>query len=252
MGLRVMRVGAGLLLVASGALMYAASWQRWGGACGWGQVDGARCSPLQDHRYDFVAPSAPWEPVGDAAQLAGWSLLVLAGAYLLLPWALTGRRPGVVAAAALLGSVVAVAAVGLATLRSGLAGSIVPPVASGLTTYVWVLVPTGLLIRFAVDSRGWRPASATFLVLATPFVAAISYAVGPYDAQPWWEAISGALTAVGGLCLLAAALSGTGRSSRPRSRGRSAGWGRARRRRRRWAAAPRHDRDRTRSPSASG
>ena len=107
MVLRVLRVGAGLLLVTSGALMYAASWQRWAGVCPWGDDDGARCSVRQDHRYDFVAPSAPWEPVGEAAQLAGWSLLVLALAFALLPWALTGRRPRVASAVALVGAVLA-------------------------------------------------------------------------------------------------------------------------------------------------
>ena len=62
-----------------------------------------------------------------------------------------------------------------------------------------------LLVRFAVAARGWTLAAAVWLVLATPLVAAFSYAVGPYDAQPWWEAISGLLTATAGLCLLGAA-----------------------------------------------
>ena len=59
MALRVLRVGVGVLLGASGALMYAASWQRWAGACPWGDNDSGPCSFRQDHRYDFVAPSAP-------------------------------------------------------------------------------------------------------------------------------------------------------------------------------------------------
>ena len=132
MALRVLRAGAAVLLAASGALMYAASRQRWAGACPWGDVDGALCTTRQDHLYDFVAPTAPWEPVGGAAQLAGWSLLVLALAYVLLPWALTGRRPGVVSAAALVGAVLALGAGGVATLRSGLAGSVVHPLSNDL------------------------------------------------------------------------------------------------------------------------
>jgi hypothetical protein len=205
MALRVLRVGVGVLLGASGALMYVASWQRWGGACPWGDVDGTLCTSRQDHRFDFVAPTAPWEPVGDAAQLAGWSLLVLALAFVLLPWALIGRRPGLVSAVALVGTVLALGAVGVATLRSGLNGSVVHPTSSDLALYVWLLVPPVLLIRFAVAARGWSLAAAVWLILATPLVAAFSYAVGPYDAQPWWEAISGSLTATAGLCLLAAA-----------------------------------------------
>jgi hypothetical protein len=213
MALRVLRAGVGVLLGASGALMYAASWQRWAGACPWGDVDGRLCTSRQDHLYDFVTPTAPWQPVGDAAQLAGWSLLVLALAFVLLPWALTGRRAGVVSAAVLLGAVMAMAAVGVATLRSGLAGSVVRPIAYDLALFVWLLVPPALLVRFAVAARGWPLAAAVWLILATPLVATFSYAVGPYDAQPWWEAISGLLTATAGLCLLGAAAL----SSRPQT-----------------------------------
>jgi hypothetical protein len=212
MALRMLRVGVGVLLVASGALLYAGSWQRWARACPWGDGDGAQCTERQDNLYDFVAPSAPWEPVGDAAQLAGWSLVVLALAFVLLPWALTGRRPGVFSAVALVFAVLATAAVGIATLRSGLTGSVVQPTPSDLAGLVWVLVPPALLVRFAIDSRGWTLASAAWLVLATPFVAMFSYAVGPYDARPWYEGIWGLLTATGGLCLLGAAAF-TGRSS---------------------------------------
>jgi hypothetical protein len=202
MVLRVLRVGAGLLLVTSGALMYAASWQRWAGVCPWGDNDSARCSVRQDHRYDFLAPSAAWEPVGEAAQLAGGSMLVLALAFALLPWALTGRRPHVASAAALVGAVLALGDVGVATLRSGIAGSVVPPVAGDPALFGWLLLPPVLLVRFAVDARGWALAATVWLVLATPLMAVFSYAVGPYDAQPWWEGVSGLFTVTGGLCLL--------------------------------------------------
>ena len=209
MALRVLRVGVGLLLGVSGALMYAASWQRWAGACPWGDVEGTLCTSRQDHLYDFVVPTEPWAPVGDAAQLAGWSLLVLALAFVLMPWALTGRRPGAASAAALVGAVLALGEVGIATLRSGLADSVVDPISHDLALYVWIFVPPALLVRFAVAARGWTLAAAVWLVLATPLVAAFSYAVGPYDAQPWWEAISGLLTGTAGLCLLGAAAFGS-------------------------------------------
>jgi hypothetical protein len=195
--------------------MYAASWQRWAGVCPWGDGESASCTRRQDHLYDFVAPIAPWEPVGDAAQLAGWSLLVLALAFALLPWALTGRRPGVLSAAALAGAVLALGAVGVATLRSGLTGAVVDPVLSDLTLYVWLFTPPALLVRFAVASRGWPLAAAVWLFLATPIVAGFTYAIGPYDAQPWWEAISGLFTATAGVSLLGAALF----SGRSRTRG---------------------------------
>jgi hypothetical protein len=208
LALQVLRVVVAALLGLSGALMYAASWQRWAGACSWGETEGGGCEVLQDHRYDFVAPTAPWEPVGDAAQLAGWSFLVLALAFVLLPWAFTGRRPGVFSAAAVVGAALVLVAVGAATLRSGLTGSVVHPVASEVVLSVWLLVPPVLLIQWMVAARGWAArTAAVWLFFATPLVAAFSYAVGPYDAQPWWEAISGLLTATAGLCLLGAAFS---------------------------------------------
>lgn len=205
MSLRVLRGAAGVLLSVSGALMYAASWQRWAGACTWGDVESALCTTRQDHLYDFVPPIAPWEPLGDAAQLAGWSLLVLALAFVLLPWALTGRRPGIVSAAALVGAVVSLGLVGFATVRSGLASSVVPTINEDLALYVWLILPPGLLVRFAIAARGWPLAATVWLVLATPLVATFTYAVGPFDAQPWWEGTSGLLTVIGGLCLLGAA-----------------------------------------------
>lgn len=99
----------------------------------------------------------------------------------------------------------ALGAVGVATLRSGLDGSVVHPISYDLALSVWLLVPPVLLVRFAVAARGWTLAALVWLVLATPLVAAFSYEVGPYDAQPWWEAISGVFTATAGLCLLGAA-----------------------------------------------
>jgi hypothetical protein len=202
MPLRVMRVGAAVLLGASGALMYAASWQRWGGVCSWGKGESGACSYRQDHRYDFVAPSPPWEPVGHAAELAGWSLIVLALAFVALPWASTGRRPGALTAVALLGAVVGLAVVGLATLQSGLAGHVVHPPFYDLAGYLWVLLPPALLIRFGIAARGWGRAAAVLLFLSTPLVASFTYAIGPYDAQPWWEAVSAVFIASSAACLL--------------------------------------------------
>ncbi|WP_127480872.1 hypothetical protein [Nocardioides pantholopis] len=230
MALRILRAIVGVLLGASGALIYAASWERWAGACQWwSTVESALCTKRQDHRYDFVPPIGAWEPVGDAAQLAGWSLLVLALAFVLLPWALTGTRPGVFSAAALVMAVLATVAVGVATRRSGLTGSLVAPISGDFAMYVWFFVPPVLLVRFAVAAHGWSRAAAVWLVLAAPLVAGFSYAMGSYDSMPWWEALSGVLTALAGLCLLGAAVfSGRARSPdsaatgarRPQRRGR--------------------------------
>ena len=44
--------------------------------------------------------------------------------------------------------------------------------------------------------------------MASPLVAGFTYAVGSYDARPWWEAVSGLLTVVAGGVLTAGAVRG--------------------------------------------
>jgi hypothetical protein len=210
MALRILRVWVAAVLACSGALMYAASWQRWAtGLCAEGA---ATCEFRQDHRFDFLPPADPWEPAGRAAELGGMSLLVLALVVPLLPWALAGRRPGPFSALALIASELALVAVGVGTYRSGLSRVVVEPWIGDWSVGVWVLVLPILIIRFAVAARAWARAASVLLVLSMPVVAAFSYAVGPYDAQPWWEGVSGILVAGAALCLLASAV---GRRTRP-------------------------------------
>ena len=195
-------------LMASRSLLYAASWQRWAGACPWrGDRETPECTTRMDHVYDFLPPAEPWLPAGTAAQLAGASLLVLAVALLALPWALTGRRPGRPTVAVLLATVLVVADAGLATLRSGLDGAVVSPAGSDVSILLWIVVLPALVEYLGVLSRSWAGgAAAVLLVLASPLVAFLTYAIGPFDAQPWWEAISGLLTCGAGACVLLLAL----------------------------------------------
>jgi hypothetical protein len=205
--LRISRVWVAATLMTSGGLLYAASWQRWAGACPWrGDQETPKCETRMDHLYDFLPPQEPWMPAGVAAELAGASLLVLAVALLPLPWALTGRKPGPLPAVALLATVLIEMGVGLATLRSGLEGAVVSPVGSEVTSSLWVLVPPLLFACVGGLSRGWARGAAVLLVLASPLVAFFSYAIGPFDAQPWWEAISGLLTCAAGACVLVEAI----------------------------------------------
>lgn len=207
MVLRMLRVWVATTLMASGGLLFAASWQRWAGACPWvGDQETRKCENRMHHLYDFLPPAEPWMPAGAAAQLAGVSLLVLAIALLPLPWALTGRKPGLASAVALLATVIIVIDVGLAALRSGLDGAVVSPVAPEVTMWLWLLVYPFLLGYLAVLSRGWARGAAVLLILASPLVAAFTYAIGPFDAQPWWEAISGLLTCAAGACVLVEAI----------------------------------------------
>ena len=160
-----------------------------------------------DHLYDFLLPAEPWLPAGAAAQLAGASLLVLAFALLALPWALTGRRPGPGTVTALLATVLVMTDVGLATLRSGLDGAVVSPVAPDVVSWSWIVALPVLVGYLGVLSRSWAGgAAAVLLVLASPLVAFSSYAIGPFDTQPWWEAVSGLLTCAAGACVLVLAV----------------------------------------------
>ena len=63
--------------------------------------------------------------------------------------------------------------------------------------------PAGPARAIRVRQRGWPLAAAIALILAAPLVAAVSYAIGPFDAQPWWEAVPGC-SPDGGLVLQAA------------------------------------------------
>lgn len=203
--MRFLRVAVGLLLGACGALLYAASWQRWAGACSFNQTGGRRCDARQNDYANVYPVFDPWEPVGNAAQLAGYSMLVLAVAFVLLPWALTGRRPGPITGVLLCVVVLVQAAVGVSNLRSGFAGSSVDPLFGETTIWVWFYVPFGVLVRFAFGARGWTLAAAIGLILANPLVSLFSYYNGSFDARPWYEAISGTFTMAAGLCLFAAA-----------------------------------------------
>ena len=207
MGLGMLRVWVAVALMAAGALMYAASWQRWSGRCPWGNDPDTRtCDLRMDHLYDFLPPAQPWEPAGRAAELAGASLLVFAAALVLLPWALAGRRPGPGTAAALLVCVVALVDVGTAVLRSGLSGTVVQPLAGDTTFWIWVLGVPVLCGWLALRSRGWSVGAAVLLVLGSPLVAAFTYAIGSFDANPWYEAIIGVFMGGAGLCLLVEAV----------------------------------------------
>lgn len=202
--LRMLRVFTGLGLGASGALMFAASWQRWARPCL--DESPAACEQREDHLYDFLPPSDPWEPVGHAAELGGLSLLVLALVLVLLPWAVTGSRPGRYSAVALVASVLATGAVGLATLRSGLSAEVASVPLGGWCLAVWALVPTILVGRWAVAARGWVAGVACVVLIMSMPVVAVFYSIGSYDSRAWMEAISGGFTAVAGLCLIVAAV----------------------------------------------
>ncbi|MDR7255233.1 hypothetical protein J2X46_004235 [Nocardioides sp. BE266] len=223
MGVALARLWAAAALVTSGALMYAASWQRWAHDCPWGHdPDSLACNRAQDHLYDFVLPTDPWVPIGTAAQLAGVSLVVGALALPGLAVAMRpGRRPGPVTVLAVVVAVLAAVDVGVATWRSGHEGVVVPPVTDDLALSLWLLAPFGLLLWLGISvwigeqARVRAGLAMALLLLGSPLIAFFSYAIGPFDAAPWWEATMGVFTAAGGLCVLLAGLRRPARRTSP-------------------------------------
>ncbi len=202
---RFIRAMAAVALLVAGVLLHTASWQRWAGACAFPSgPETDACNVRQDHLYDFLVVADPWQPVGTAAEQAGAALLLVAFALLLAPWALL-VVPSPYLTVALLVAALAYAGVGTATLRSGLSGEVVDPLMGNAAFILWFWVPTPVIAWAAVHARGWTRAAAVLLVVASPLVMGLSYAIGPFDANPWYEAYSGDLTALAGLCLLVAA-----------------------------------------------
>ena len=205
---RIARVVAALALLGSGVLMYAGSWQRWRSACPRGATGSDECFRMQAHEYDFWLPSgSPWYPVGNAAELAGLSMLLLAVAVALLPWALAGRLPGPLSLVATVAASASVALLGLQCLWSGLAGHVVEVPLGTPAAYGWGLVLPVLVGRLVAAASSWPARCAgVALVLALPFPGIFLYWLGPYDSMPWYEGIAGFFTAAAGLFLLVAAL----------------------------------------------
>lgn len=202
---RSIRAMAAVALLVAGVLLHTASWQRWAGACAFPSgPETDACNVRQDHLYDFLVVADPWQPVGTAAEQAGAALLLVAFALLLAPWALL-VVPNPYVTVALVVAALAYAGVGTATLLSGLSGEVIDPLMGNAAFILWFWVPTPVIAWAAVRARGWTRAAAVFLFLASPLVMGFSYAIGPFDANPWYEAYSGDLTALAGLCLLVAA-----------------------------------------------
>ncbi|MEO7754678.1 MAG: hypothetical protein ABIS35_14820 [Terracoccus sp.] len=207
----VARVAVSLLLVAAGLLMAAASWQRWWPACRLGDFDALACIPLQDHLYDFILPTDPWVPIGNAAQLSAVGLLVWAFALALVPLLVPGSRPGRLTRvlSAVMG--VGVAMMAAFTWVSGQAGRAVTvdwlhPVIAGLL----ILWPVAMVVatvpphlRAPGPPNRWLLVTVGLLVGSAPlpsyFVVPVIVGYASHDSTPWEEAVVG-------LMLVAAAL----------------------------------------------
>lgn len=198
----------GAVLVAAGALLHAASSQRWAGACPYlGSDESPLCVRRQDHVHDVLVMGPAAEPLGAAAPLAGAALVLVALALALLPWAVV-TRPHRLLIATALASAVAYADAGVAGLRTGLGDEVVAPVLGAPAVAAWMLLPPLVYGWVVALTRGWARAGAMALVLTAPLVMFLSYGLGSFDAAPWYEAWCGWLTALAGACLLVAAARG--------------------------------------------
>lgn len=200
-----------VLLSGSGVLMIMASRDRWWPVCRLGDFDAPDCLTLQDHRYDFLAPTEPWVPVGAAAQVGAGSMVLLSLALLLLPWLLgVAHRPAV---RLFVGAVLAAPLLTLAVMtgRSGLSGRVVEGLGLEWVYWLWILTPIALLhMVFASQNADPRPGMAGRLLVvglvsaSTPlgeFFIAGALLGASYDTTPWSEAVSGVFLVAAGLAL---------------------------------------------------
>ena len=208
------RTVATLALAASGALTFAAAYERWWPACPHGDLDASACVRLQSHEFDYLVPTTPWQPIGQDAEYAGLALLALALAALVLPFVLRPATPpgpwrifAVVLAVVPAG---ALAVLGVATLRAGLTGEPTSvPAVIGPAVLVWAVAWPAALTAYAVlaPGRTGRPravAVAVLLALSTPvpvllLLGPIAAGYTSYDTVPWTEATAAPLLLVAAL-----------------------------------------------------
>lgn len=193
----VARIAAVLLLTTAAATGLQAAWSRW--AVCYVDVDppvsglpaarAAACEALQDHLYDYTLPSDPWVPIADAAQREGLSYLALGLAVALVAVTIADRWL-VRAAGAAVGAMWL--ALGVPTLRSGLAGEPVGPDLPAGVGALFFLMPfvTLALAAFAASrgtGDGWGEALFwVAMALAQPvpefFITLMLW--GSYDSSP--------------------------------------------------------------------
>lgn len=196
-------------LVAAGALLMAASWTRWKGACGPG-LDSVACLTVQDHRFDYVLPSEPAGSIGLTTLFAGAAYVLLAAGLALVFAAARSAVWARVLQGVLVGSALGT---GLVTLLSAGAGHSIG--------YEWVIVPwlMGPLLIATIladivsqgdddavmSDRAWC-AWAGALVLAHPI---IEFMLTPmmvryqsHDTTPWDGMVGGAAFVLAGLVVL--------------------------------------------------
>ena len=227
----IMRAAVAASIVLAGALSVAAAAQRWWPACK-GDFDARGCLERQDHLYDYVAPTAPWVPVGSAAQLAGVAMVLVAVGVALLPWLWLPRRPLVCLAVAV--PAFAVLLIGGKTWGAGL-GHEAAAVGVVPALLVWSFgLPLALAMAAATSSDDhtarrttqWRVVVTVLIAMSTPLAevifAPMLLGYMSHDSTPWAGAVTGVLLVAAG-CSVWPATSGPQRPGAART---AAGGGR--------------------------
>jgi hypothetical protein len=213
-------LAAAVLLLTSAALQLVASLQRW--------VVFRSASDefvAEDHLYDYVWPYAPWEPIGNAAELFGAGVLLLAPGVVLMAIGVSassrfgGHHPaigvivivGEIALALLVAGSFAVA--GAHPFLSGIAGAPSQLRDDGGSGWLAIFGLIGLCALwlhrspaamvtcvFLIGSTGVGHLIAAFNV--APFLAGYV----SHDSTPWTETVIAAWTAAAGFMVILAAV----------------------------------------------
>lgn len=207
---------ASSLLLASAALQFGASAQRWRFA-GPSVASGDRS--IEDHLFDYVVPADPWVGVGDAAALFGIGSLLIAAAISCLAAGAAAAHRTPVATWWAGGLAAAPAALtGLHALISDLLGSpsVLQHVVGGFAGVILGIVQVAALLLLAWlaarRSLGWA-LGAVILIGSTVFGHMVAvFVVAPaiagyqsYDTTPWSEAVVAAITALASVVVLSGA-----------------------------------------------
>lgn len=197
-----LRAAVSALLAGAGVLWVAAAAQRWWPACKPGDFDADACIKVQDHLYDYLAPVDPWTPVGNAAQVAGVALALLAVGVALLPWLWVPRRPAVCLAVTV--PALAVLLVGVRTWGAGLSGEAMALSGVRPAFLVWIVgLPIAMSVAAATAGDDhtppwltrWRVLVAFLIIMSTPLAEALLTPIliryMSHDSTPWTEAVTG-------------------------------------------------------------
>ena len=208
---RAQGLAAAALLLLSAALQVLASLERWGERrTAWDRAD----ISIEDHRFDYWFPAAPWENLGAAAQLYGLGMVALAGGVAFLAFAAASNRT--IARRLCLVAAAPPAVFGVHALISGLMGAPSPLGFTPIEILLGLAQTAGLILLALVCGRrsaGWAVGAVLLLGTTTFGYLVSTFGIAPaivgyqsHDTTPFtetvfaaWAAASAVAVAVGSL-----------------------------------------------------